>query len=429
MKVAVIGGGIVGLATAYCLHREGHEIELIEKRDGVGLETSYANGAQLCYGYVAPLAGPGVLAKLPRWFFDRRSSIRVRIPADGHAWRWGYAFLRACNQDAADAATRVLLALAAASRDRLATVLREEDLSFDFKPNGKLVVYGDAASFQEARRQVEFQRALECDQTTVDATECMEIEPLLASRRNSIAGGVYTPADACGDCHRLCSELARLLAPNIRTSTEAISLAVRNGEVTGVHTAAGVIEADRYIVAAGPLSRTLLIPLGIDVLLYPIRGYSLSAPLLDPRRALRTLRTSVTDFERKVVYAPLGATVRVAGMAEFDGHDARLDPARADLLRSQAQTFFPNVADYQSAQAWCGLRPMTPDGLPIVGLTPVKNLILNVGHGGLGFTLAFGCGQYLADLLALGPTQPTSVTSLTNAANSTISFAKQISFR
>ena len=382
---------------------------MVERHDGPGEETSFANGGQLSYSYVAPLAGPGVLSKVPGWLLDRDSPMRFRPSMDLDQWRWLMAFVGACNARTSEATTRKLLRLAFYSRDLMQAFVnrpdaREEGGGFDFARRGKLVVHRDAAAYASACRLLDYQASLGCEQQALDRDATVALEPALAGIRHDIAGAIYTPSEEVGDCHRFCVSLAHLLQGNaavtLRFGTRVTAL-MRNGDrVTGLRTDAGEIPADVVIVSGGIGSVPLLRPAGVRPMLWPLKGYSITVPIAEGARAPHI---SVTDFANKIVYARIGNTLRVAGMADIVRGGAVIDRERAQTLVTQTRAVFGNVmngAGLDALQPWAGLRPATPTGLPMIGESRVRGLWLNLGHGALGFTLAMGSAGLLADRLA-----------------------------
>ncbi|MGG1949188.1 D-amino acid dehydrogenase [Trinickia sp. NRRL B-1857] len=403
MHVLVLGGGVTGLATAWYLAADGHQVTIVERNADFALESSYANGGQLSYSYVAPLAGPGVLSKLPWWLTQRHSPVRFRPRADINQWRWLLKFILACTHGQSELATRRLLKLSFLSRELMQDLLRQKPtLSFDHTNAGKLVVYRNAESFAAARNLVQFQRALGCEQQVLTPHECALTEPSLNKLAPKLAGGIFTPSEETADCYKFCVALAELLrAKNVRflLGTEVTALrADATGRLPRVSAYANgrAIAADQVVLCAGTASADLLKPLGIRIPLYPLKGYSLTGRIHERGAAPRV---SVTDFDRKVVYARLGDRLRIAGMADVTGRDAKPDPARIESLRTEASQAFPEAVDYSCADAWCGLRPATPTSTPIIGAAGFANLWLNLGQGALGFTLALASGLLVSELV------------------------------
>lgn len=403
MHVLVLGGGVTGLATAWYLARDGHKVTVVERNADVALESSYANGGQLSYSYVAPLAGPGVLSKLPWWLTQRHSPVRFRPRADINQWRWLLKFVLACTHAQSELATRRLLTLSFLSRELMQDLVAHESaLSFDHTNTGKLVVYRNAETFESARNLVHFQRALGCEQQVFTANECAQTEPSLSGLAPKLAGGIFTPSEETADCYKFCVALAGLLrSRNVQfmLGTQVTALradaACRPARIS-VQANGQAIEADHVVLCAGTASADLLEPLGVRIPIYPLKGYSLTGQI---RGRDTAPRVSVTDFDRKVVYARLGDRLRVAGMADITGRDARPDPARIESLRAEAAQAFPDAVDYDRADAWCGLRPATPTSTPIIGSAGFANLWLNLGQGALGFTLALASGLLVSELV------------------------------
>jgi len=393
-----MGAGIAGLAAAWQLQAEGHEVTLID-RAGAGAGASGANGAQLSYAYVRPLADPAIWAQLPRLLLSRDSPLTLRPRWDIDQWRWGASFLAACRARVSRQSTVQLLALAADSRRAFERLLAEQAIDCDFSATGKLVLYSDEGSFAHARRQLALQQSLGVEQRAASAAECVEIEPALAGYRRNIAGAIYTPGECAADCYKVCLELLRLLrARGARTifDSEVSGLVTRRGRVAAVRTAAGPVEADAFVVALGSASARLARSQGLYLPVYPLKGYSLTLPANDSAP-----RVNVTDAARKVVFARIGRRLRIAGMAELVGDDLSIPATRTRSLAAAARHLFGDCGDLSQCEPWAGLRPATPTGLPIIGPHPKgpPNLLFNTGHGALGFTLAFGSAQRVAGLL------------------------------
>ncbi len=419
MRIAILGAGIAGLTTAWYLARDGHEVEVIERNQGVALETSFANGAQLSYSYVAPLAGPGVLPKVPPWLLRRDSPLRFYPAIDPHQWRWLLEFVGACNRATSDLTTRRLLTLSFYSRTLMHQFVADQGervnrglndvIDFGYAKNGKLVVFSDQAGFDAARRLLDYQRALGCEQDALSRAQCIALEPALGDPASALhkrlVGGIHTPSEEVGDCYRFCLGLeARLrgMGVRFRFGTAITALHTAAGRITRIDTDAGDIASDACVLTLGAQSPFLVRPLGLRLPIYPLKGYSLTLPA-----AAQAPRISITDFKRKVVYAPLEnqgvQQLRVAGMADIAGYSHAIDPVRLRQLVKESRQAFPAATDYTQStelmQPWAGLRPATPKGTPILGTTPYNNLLLNCGHGALGWTLALGSARIVADLL------------------------------
>jgi D-amino-acid dehydrogenase len=405
MRVCVLGAGVAGLTSAYQLARDGHEVTILEGRDGAALEASFANGGQLSYSYVAPLADPSVLPHLPAWLLRSDSALRFVPRLDPQQWRWCLSFLLACRGERARQTAIEMLQLGALSRATLHDLVQREAIDFNYVRNGKLVVYRDANAFDAARRKMAYLQTAGSDQRALDAAACVALEPALERAQPLLAGGIHTPSEEAGDCHRFSVALADVLKARygvtIHYETPVHSFVTERGSAVAVRTPQGEWRADAFVVALGNGSAPLLRELGMRLPMYPLTGYSLTIPGA-PGQAPRV---SVTDLHRKVVYAPLGERLRIAGMVEIAGMHVAQRERRLALLKRQAQEIFPNAGDYAKAQTWCGHRPATPDSKPFIGATPYRNLWLNTGHGALGFTLACGSARVIADAIA-GRTPP-----------------------
>ena len=404
--VAVLGAGIVGITTAYFLDKAGHKVTVIERNAHAGLETSYANGGQLSYSYVAPLAGPGVVPKIPPWLLRADSPLRFYPKFDLDQWRWCINFVRACNRPQAEISTVHLLRLAYYSRDLIHDIVANEPITFDYRRNGKLVIFSDTASFDGAKRTLDFQRAFGSEQNALDGDECLALEPALEHIKKRVVGGIHTPSEDAGDCHVFCVAMESLLRKRgvkflTSTSVDKFDCNATGTRINAVRTSVGDIEADAFVMAMGAANAWHAKRLGFYLPIYPLKGYSLTLDIREATNFASAPRISVTDSAYKVVYALLGNELRIAGMADIAGYDTALDLVRVRLLINQAKALFPNAGDYSAdLKPWCGLRPATPKGTPILGASPITNLFLNAGHGALGWTLASGCAKVVSDLIS-----------------------------
>ena len=397
MRVCVIGAGVVGVTTTHLLSRAGHDVTLVDERAQPAMGSSFANGGQLSYSYVAPLAGPGALADMPGWMFRRDSPLRLRYRLDPSQWLWLAGFLRACRASVSRASTAELLSLSYLSRDTLHAMLAEAPMDFGLSRTGKLIVYRDAAQLEKAAALVRYQAAHGTDQRVLSREETLAAEPALTGMGARIAGAVYTPGEETADCHRFTASLFQRLRKagnvTIHMDTRVKRLHRERGHIVAAQTAAGDIQADAYVVASGIGSRPLLAALGQRVPLYPLKGYSLSVPITADTADVPTI--SVTDYERRIVYARLGNVLRIAAMVDIGAKHAEVDATRLDTLRRQVVEALPHL-DLSRAQAWAGVRPATPTSKPLIGKSrAADNLWLNLGQGALGFTLACGSAALL----------------------------------
>jgi D-amino-acid dehydrogenase len=409
-EILVIGGGVVGLTSAWWLLEAGHKVTLLERAPQVGTGTSFSNGGQLSYRYVSPLADAGVPLKAIQWMFQEYGPLRFKPQLDVHQWSWLAAFLANCRADLNRKTTHKLLELGELSRRSMAQlepVVPPE--AFEWRESGKLVVYRTKKAFDAATAKADSSSTRQ----VWSAADCAAHEPALAAVAGQLQGGIYNSGEAVADCYAFCVALAERIAEHPRFSGfvhgDAARLLSAGNKIAGVETSAGLLKADAYVLAAGMQSRALARTAGIALPLYPLKGYSLTAPI---RAEDVAPEISVTDFERKVLYARIGGKLRVAAMVDMVGEDLSLDARRLANLTRQVRETMPHAADYDSITPWAGLRPATPNSAPIVGPSPYANLWLNVGHGPLGFTFACGTASVLADLVQ-GKAPPFGLEGLT----------------
>lgn len=410
MRICVLGAGLAGLASAYHLVLDGHEVVILDSAETVGTGTSRANGGQLSYSYVAPLAAPGVPRKSLAWLLDAEAPLRLKPQTDPRLWRWLLAFARACRRDIFEAGTRDMLALAYHSRAVLAGMMARDPMEFCYRENGKLVVFRAEADLAGAASLVAFQAQHGAKQQVLDREACLALEPALREAGDDIVGGVFTPDEAVGDAFRFCAALQGVLQamPKVgfRLGERVAGFALSGSRITAAQASGGAVEADAFVLAAGVGAVPLAEGLGLRLPIYPLKGYSLTAPV-GPQH--QPPQVSITDAAHKVVYALLqdgaGSRLRAAGMVDLAGFGTELVEQRVALLQRQAGAGFPHAADWAGSERWAGLRPATPDWKPVLGQAGPDNLWLNTGLGGLGFTICCGTGQLLASLIAGRPTE------------------------
>jgi D-amino-acid dehydrogenase len=395
----VIGAGIVGCATAYQLLRDGHSVELVDAQPQAGRVSSFANGAQLSYSYVQPLASPATLRSLPHLLFEKSSALRFELRMDWRQWVWGLRFLAACSTGQAQRGTLALLELAALSRRTLEAWLLDETWRFDFARNGKLVLCRDAQSMAQQAEQVRLQNSMGCEQEVLSAAQSIEREPTLAAAQSRFVGGIWTEGECVADPFKLCQELVQSIAArggSLRFSHKVESIELRQGRFHALHTSEGILQADACVITAGAATPALCEPLGIHLPIYPIKGYSITVPIL---KTSQVAKCSITDLGLKTVFAPLGNTLRVAAAAEIVGHDLKVQPQRVAQMLEAVEKLFPGACDVSQPSTWAGLRPATPTSLPIIGASRIPNVYINAGQGALGLTLAAGSAARLSGLI------------------------------
>ncbi|MBP7453753.1 MAG: D-amino acid dehydrogenase [Ottowia sp.] len=419
MKVIVLGGGVVGITTAYYLARGGAQVTVIEHHDGPALETSFANAGQVSPGYSTPWAAPGIPVKALKWMLQRHAPLAIRADGSLFQLRWMAQMLRNCTSARYAVNKERMTRVAEYSRDCLRQLRADTGINYDERTRGTLQVFRTAKQLAAVQSDIAVLRECEVPFRELRADELPEIEPALA-HATGLVGGLHLPGDETGDCNLFTTrlaELARGLGVDIRYGMDVRRLETQGTRITGVQVAATdaaadagtVLTADRVVVALGCASRGMLRTLGLDLPVYPVKGYSLTVPIVDEARAPVS---TVMDETYKVAVTRLGDRIRVGGMAELAGYDLRLNPRRRETLELVTQGLFAGAGDLPAASFWAGLRPMTPDGTPILGQAPGwDNLMVNTGHGTLGWTMACGSGKLLADL-TLGRTPDISTDGL-----------------
>jgi D-amino-acid dehydrogenase len=398
MKVIVLGGGVVGVTTAYYLARGGAQVTVIERQPGAGLETSFANAGQVSPGYSTPWAAPGIPVKALKWLLQRHAPLALRADGSLFQLRWLAQMLKNCSSARYAVNKERMTRVAEYSRDCLRQLRADTGIAYEQRTRGTLQVLRTARQLAAVQNDIAVLRACEVPFRRLRADELPEIEPALA-HAPGLRGGLHLPGDETGDCHLFTTRLAELasgLGVEFRYGVAAEGLTQQGRRITGVRLANEVLAADRVVLALGCASRELLGTLGLDVPVYPVKGYSLTVPIVDETRAPVS---TVMDETYKVAVTRLGDRIRVGGMAELAGHDLRLNPRRRETLAMVTHGLFAGAGDLPASSFWAGLRPMTPDGTPILGRAPGwDNLLLNTGHGTLGWTMACGSGQLVADL-------------------------------
>jgi D-amino-acid dehydrogenase len=399
MKVIVLGAGVVGITSAWYLARAGHEVEVIDRQPAAGLETSFANAGQVSFGYTSPWAAPGVPLKAVKWMFMQHSPLVVRPRMDPLQWSWLWQMLKNCTEAAYQRNKSRMVRVSDYSRTALADLRVETGIEYDQRERGTLQLFRTQQQMEHAGDDMRILQKYGVPFQLLNPAECVAAEPALDRVRQKFVGGLRTPEDETGDAHIFTQRLAALCAEKgviFRYDTAIKRLLVEGGDVAGVETSAGVLKADRYLMALGSFSPKLLAPLGLKIPVYPVKGYSLTVPIADAEAAPAS---TVMDETYKIAITRLGDRIRVGGTAEIGGYDTRLHEERKQTLLHSVRDLYPDGGVYEQAKFWTGMRPMTPDGTPIIGPTTYSKLFLNTGHGTLGWTMSCGSGKLAADLV------------------------------
>lgn len=401
MKTLVLGAGAVGTAAAYYLARDGHEVTVIERHAGPASGTSYANGGLVSPGDATAWASPEALKTFVRGMFNHDLGIRVRLGRDPYLFAWGLRFLRQCTQARKRANTLPKLRLALYSRDSINALSEETGITYDDRRKGILYLSRSRESLDAAARNYGFLADHGLPIEVVDPERMAEIDPGLSGARHHFAGAVYSPSDQTGDSRlfatRLAAYAAERLGVDFRFNTTVVGLDIEGDAVRAVRTNAGLLTADNIVLAMGPESGLLGRRHGIDLPIYPVKGYAATIPLEDESKGPTM---GGADEDRYVAYSRLGNRLRLSCTAEFTGFDRSFRPGDFAPMFRTAQELFPGAFDEAKAELWAGLRPMMPKSVPVLGRARYRNLYLDTGHGHLGWTLAAGSGRLLADLIA-----------------------------
>jgi len=400
MKVAVLGSGVIGVTTAYYLALAGHDVVVLDRQSGPALETSFANAGEISPGYASPWAAPDIPLKALKWLFMRYSPLVLRPKADPHMLAWMLAILKNCTSARYARNKARMMRLAGHSREMLIKLRAETGIAYDQRMRGTLQLFRTQHQLDGMAKDIAVLGASGVPFQVLDRQGCIAAEPGLAFAREPFVGGLRLPDDETGDCFKFTNALAEMAAAKgVEFRFETTILAIETGArgVTSVRTSRGPVTADAYVVALGSFSPALVRPLGIALPVYPVKGYSITAPVIQEERAPVS---TVMDETFKIAITRLGDRIRVGGMAEVSGFGTSLPVSRRATLVRSVGSLFPEAGDLGAARFWSGLRPMTPDGPPVIGATAISSLYLNTGHGTLGWTMACGSGQVLADIIS-----------------------------
>jgi D-amino-acid dehydrogenase len=394
--VCIIGAGIVGATTAYALSKSGFAVTVIDREKEAGLGASFANGAQLSYSYVEPLATPTALKKIPFWLLSRSSPVKWIPQFSLNHILWLLKFISYCHSNKVRSTSKELLEISFGTKNNIHQWLKDlgiraEDISLE--QTGKLVIYRNSNERADVKRQIALQKSLGCQQTLLNPDECIIQEPALSGIQKEIAFGVHTPSEEAVDCEKLTKLILQRSGVTQIYDARLVNFNIQDGLIQSIQTTKGEFIADQYVIAAGMDTNQLLRQIKQSLLIEPIKGYSVSFPIIDSRRAPIG---SITDQGRKVVFARIGNILRVAGFAEIIGDNLDIDQRRIDSLIADTNKIFPGAIDPKNYSSWAGLRPASPSGIPYIEKIGYKNLWVNAGHGSLGLTLSIGSAELLA---------------------------------
>jgi len=412
VKVLILGSGVIGVTSAYYLARAGHEVTVVDRQPEPALETSFANAGEVSPGYSSPWAGPGVPVKAVKWLLMKHGPLVVRPKLDPVMWVWLLKMLRNCTSARYAVNKSRMIPIAEYSRDSLRDLRRDIGIQYDERSQGTLQLFRYQAQLDGTAEDIAVLKQYGVPFEVLSREGCIAVEPALSGVKEKFVGGLRLPQDETGDCHMFTQALAKhaeALGVRFMFNTSIDRIVTDGARVSGVVTGAGTLQADAYVLALGSWSSRLVAPLGISLPVYPVKGYSITVPIKDASGAPES---TVMDESYKVAITRLGDRIRVGGTAEISGYSDKLYDARRATLDHSLTDLFPRGGDLAKATFWSGLRPMTPDGPPVIGPTQYANLHLNTGHGTLGWTMSCGSGRVLADMLS-GKKPEVDVSALT----------------
>ncbi|MDC5557972.1 D-amino acid dehydrogenase [Acinetobacter baumannii] len=398
MRVIVLGSGVIGVASAYYLARQGAEVTVLDRQSGPAEETSFGNAGQISPGYSTPWAAPGIPFKAVKWMFQHHAPLAINL--DGSMWQlqWMAQMLKNCNPQSYAVNKERMMRVAEYSRDCLRELRKDTGIHYENRAKGTLQLFRKEAQMEAVQRDISVLEECGVSYELLNGNELGRVEPALANAQDKLVGGLHLPNDETGDCYLFTNALAQIakeLGVNFQFNQNVEKLIVEGDQIKGVQVNGKVLTADRYILAFGSYSRDFLKPLDLQLPVYPVKGYSLTIPIVDPAFAPQS---TVLDETYKIAITRFDQRIRVGGMAELSGFNLGLNEDRRATLQMVTQDLFPG-GDMEQASFWTGLRPMTPDSTPIIGATRFKNLFLNTGHGTLGWTMACGSGKLISDIV------------------------------
>lgn len=400
MKITILGSGVIGVTTAYYLAKAGHEVTVIDRQEGPALETSFANAGEISPGYASPWAAPGIPQKAIKWLFKKHAPLVFRPTTNPAMYSWLLSMLANCSESRYEVNKTRMVRIAEYSRDCLVELRADTGIQYDERMQGTLQLFRTQEQIDAVAKDIEVLRRDGVAFEVLDADGCVAAEPALSHVKQRIAGGLRLPNDETGDCYIFTTKLAEMakeLGVKFHFGVNIKGFKMNSGRIIAVETSQGDFTADRYVASLGSFTPQLVHGLGLNVPIYPVKGYSMTIPITDESRAPVS---TILDEEYKIAITRLGDRIRVGGMAEVSGYSTALSQERRETLEISVNDLFPGAGDLAQASSWAGLRPMTPDSTPIIGATRYDNLYINAGHGTLGWTMACGSARVLSDLLS-----------------------------
>ncbi|MDO7086413.1 D-amino acid dehydrogenase [Pseudocolwellia sp. AS88] len=404
MKVLVLGSGVIGVTSAWYLAKSGHDVTVVDRQPSVANETSFANAGQISPGYSAPWAAPGIPAKAIKWLMQELAPLKISTrDLDMETLLWMTKMVANCNSKDYHINKSRMMRVAEYSRNCLRDLRSEINIEYEHRTQGTLQLFRTESQVKSSKKDIQVLNECGVDHQILTPDECLAYEPALKHTINKVVGGIRLPNDETGNCHMFVTELAKeceKLGVKFVMNTDIKKLNKQGDEITSVTTDKGEFTADAYLMALGSYSTHMLADIGIKVPVYPVKGYSLTIPIEDYSAAPES---TIMDETYKVAITRLGDQIRVGGTAEITSYNLALTEKRRKNIEFSVADLFPHAADLAKADFWTGLRPMTPDGTPILGKTNIDNLFLNTGHGTLGWTMSLGSAKFISDIISCKP--------------------------
>ena len=401
MKVLVLGAGIIGTTSAYFLAKQGHDVTVIDRQDSVAMETSNSNAGQLSYAFSSPWAAPGLPLDLIKWTLTGRSPVVVNPNISFETTKFMYRMFKNCNPKSYELNKSRMLRVANYSQKCLLEIEKEIDVNYEQRKQGSLQLFWNLKDLEKAKKDTLILEKFNIKYELLDANACIKAEPGLQYIKNKLAGGLQFKNDFTGNCFIFANEIYKKcleMGVIFEFNTHIESILLENNKVCAIKTNKGEISSDNYSLSLGSYSSKLLATIGIDIPVYPVKGYSITLPILSDKDAPQS---TIMDDKNKIGITRLGDNVRVAGTAHLTDFNKELRAKSLRSLKNGLNNLFPMATSESSdVNFWTGFRPSTPDGTPIIGATPYSNLYLNTGHGTLGWTMSAGSGKLLASIIS-----------------------------
>ena len=401
MRVLILGSGIIGTTSAYYLAKQGHDVTVIDRQNSVALETSHANAGQLSYSFSSPWAAPGLPLSLIKWMFSKYPPLIVNPNLNSETVKFLYQMLKNCNSKSYEINKSRMVRMSNFSKKCLLELEKDEDIFYEQRKQGSLLLFKSAKQIENIKKDLSLLEKLNIQYELLDLNGCIQAEPGLHHVKSEFTSGLRFANDCTGNCYLFTNQLYKKcleMGVKFEFNTQIEDIQIEKERISSIKTNRGEFDSDSYVVALGSYSSKILSKVGINIPVYPVKGYSITLPVLNNEDAPQS---TIIDDTFKIGITRLGNNIRVAGTAHLTGYNLELREKSLSLLKHGLNRLFPYATgECDDMKFWAGLRPNTPDGPPIIGATPYSNLYLNTGHGTLGWTMSLGSGKLLADIIS-----------------------------